>query len=201
MNAVRAVVFDMGGVLVDLQTITHLFGDDSETEGTMWARWLASPSVRSYEMGECDLATFATHFVEEARLKCNATTFIERFRKWPNGLFAGAAQLVNTLNPGLTTAILSNTNALHWREQRDAIAITELFDRKYLSFELGLAKPDAAMFEHVIADLACDPSQIVFLDDNQINVDAAQRSGIQAFTVKGVAETRTVLTKLNLVCT
>ena len=203
MSNIGAVVFDMGGVLVDLQPITHLFGAEDKTVDESveanWARWLASPSVRDYEMGHCDLETFATRFVGEAHLNCTANEFIQRFRSWPNGLFRGAAELVGSLRPDIHTAILSNTNSLHWHEQRDATAITKLCDREYLSFELGLAKPDAAIFEHVIADLGYEPSEILFLDDNQINVDAARHVGIDAVIARGVGEATAALALRHLI--
>ena len=87
----------------------------------------------------------------------------------------------------VTTAILSNTNGLHWETQRDHERIRSLFDRTYLSYQMGLAKPDRAIFEHVIGDLGVDPGQIVFCDDNAVNVEAARQLGIDAVLTVGVA--------------
>ena len=50
----------------------------------------------------------------------------------------------------------------------------------------------------MIADLAVDPSQIVFLDDNQPNVDAARSLGIEAHLARGVGEARAVLAGLGI---
>ena len=206
-NTIDAVVFDMGGVLVDLGPITHLLNNDADADNstsvelladTQWARWLNSTAVRDYEMGLCDVRSFGERFVAEAGLTDTASEFIARFQSWPNGLFEGATAMVASLTPRIMTAVLSNTNALHWHNQRDAATIQGLCDRNYLSFELGLAKPDAAIFEHVIADLGCDADHILFLDDNQINVDAALRAGMHSALVRGVEQCRAVLTQHQL---
>ena len=54
------------------------------------------------------------------------------------------------------------------------------------------------VFAHVLADLGCAPSCVVFLDDNQLNVDAAQAVGIQAYRTVGIAEVQTALRSLGL---
>lgn len=184
---VRAVIFDMGGVLVELGPLTEILGDEgSLSEDEFWSRWLASPTVRSFEMGECDVEAFGHNLVTELELDMSAEEFIRRFAVWPKGLMPGAAELVASLQGRVELGVLSNTNALHWENQRDAKVVQSLFDRQYLSYAMGLAKPDRAIFDAVAADLGLEPSEILFLDDNQINVDGAQAAGWQAEVTKGV---------------
>jgi len=97
-----------------------------------------------------------------------------------------------------TLACLSNTNSVHWPHVRDTLGLSGLLHRYYLSHEIGHLKPAHAAFAHVLADLGCPPSCIVFLDDNQLNVDAAQAVGIQAYRTVGIAEVQTALRSLGL---
>ena len=99
---------------------------------------------------------------------------------------------------GATTAVLSNTNALHWETQTDAERIAAIFDRHYLSYELGLVKPDVEIFERVLADLGLPGQRVLFLDDNQLNVDAARRAGFDAHRAEGIDEAREVLRRYGL---
>ena len=73
-----------------------------------------------------------------------------------------------------------------------------LFDEQYLSYEMGLVKPDRQAFDHTIAGLGCDAGRVLFLDDNQINVDGARAAGLTAEKAVGPDEARTVLTRYRI---
>ncbi len=194
---IEVVVFDLGGVVVELGPLTEILGDDPLPPNEFWSRWLASPAVRDFEMGRCSAEEFGVRLVDELRLSFSASELIERFLAWPHGMFPGSADLISSLE--VPTAVLSNTNALHWDRQVDGEALRGLFDHEYLSFRLGLAKPDLDIFEYVIDDLGVAAGAIVFLDDNQPNVDAARSLGIDAHLVRGDVEARRVLDELGLV--
>ena len=82
---------------------------------------------------------------------------------------------------------------------RDSHEIVQgLFDRDYLSYVLDMVKPDADIYDHVIADLGLPASEILFIDDNQINVDGALARGMQAALAKGPGEARSALTRLGV---
>ena len=188
------VLFDMGGVLVRLGGVEHfgrMVGVHDEEE--IWRRWLASPAVRRFERGECPPNEFAREMVAENDLEISADEFIDIFRSWPKGLLEGAHEMVRGLSDPLCVACLSNTNALHWNEQQDADILQGLFDEVFLSHEIGLVKPDAEIFHHVVAELACDPAEILFLDDNTLNVDAARAVGLDAHKTVGVAPALAIL--------
>lgn len=199
-----AIVFDMGGVLVELGPVTDIVGgvvggivgDDPVDADRFWTSWLASPAVREFEMGRCAISEFGDRLVAELGLAGSGTELVDRFRAWPRGLFPRAAELLAELgaadDPPIL-AVLSNTNQLHWHHQIDGEILRPAFDRCYLSFELAMAKPDPDIFEHVIADLACEPDRIVFFDDNQPNVDTARSLGIDAHLVRGPDQARSIL--------
>jgi HAD superfamily hydrolase (TIGR01509 family) len=72
----------------------------------------------------------------------------------------------------------------------DDMGLGSCFDSHFVSHLTGRIKPDAEAFEHAIETLGCAPEAIVFLDDNQINVDAARRHGIRAHRARGASEAR-----------
>ena len=159
----------------------------------IWRRWLTSPWVRRYERGQCTREEFAVGIVVENDIDLPPEEFLHKFRDWPKGLLPGAAELVQGLAGGVTSACLSNTNEMHWNEQQDAEVVRELFDQCFLSHELGLVKPDREIFDYVVAELGCRSSDILFLDDNLLNVQGAEVVGLDAHRVGGVEDSRALL--------
>ena len=195
----RVVLFDLGGVLVGLggvQEFGALIGETRESE--VWRRWLESPWVRRFERGLCTRDEFAAGAVEEFALALPPAAFLERFLDWPKGLLPGAEELVRVLAPGVVRACFSNTNELHWNEQLGSRELGSLFERHFLSHEIGLVKPDREAFEHVVETLAVAAQEILFFDDNPLNVEGARAAGIDAHRSVGVESTRALLTARGL---
>lgn len=194
----RAVVFDMGGVLVELGPLTEILGDDPLTPEVFWSRWLQSPTVRDFERGRCSPEEFGTRIVTELELSFDGAEMIRRFAQWPKGLFDGAKELVGDLPSDIEIGVLSNTNALHWEGQKQHAEVQALFTRLYLSYSLDMVKPDREIFDHIIADLGCAANEIVYFDDNQLNVDAALEAGLIASVAKNPADCRRSLSALDI---
>ena len=193
LNDIEVVVFDMGGVLVRLGPYTDLVGSNSMSADEFWSMWLSSPAVRRFESGVSTVDEFGDEIVKELGLPFAAQELIRRFLNWPKGLFDGAQDLVRRVRVRLPVAVLSNINVVHWTSQRDNQTITKMFDRQFLSYEMGLVKPDLTAFHHVINELGVEPNAIFFLDDNRANVSAAKGVGMDAVLVKGVDQARHAL--------
>jgi putative hydrolase of the HAD superfamily len=88
--------------------------------------------------------------------------------------------IVRALAPRFTLGCCSNTSGAHWDEIRASVPVTDLFGPKVLSFEVGSMKPDMRIYRDLIQACAADPCQIVFIDDNQKNVESAISAGIRA---------------------
>jgi HAD superfamily hydrolase (TIGR01509 family) len=64
------------------------------------------------------------------------------------------------------------------------------FDALVWSFQLRMAKPDLAIYRHVLAELGTQPEETLFLDDKLINIEAARALGIQAIQFSTVQKLR-----------
>ncbi|MDH3302554.1 MAG: HAD-IA family hydrolase [Acidimicrobiia bacterium] len=197
-TAISVVLFDMGGVLVQLGSLHELLGSGIDEEH-FWPLWLSSPAVRRFERGDCSPEEFADGAVDDLDLDLSAEAFLANFARFPRGLFPGAAELVTELSATVEIGLLSNTNQLHWETQPDAEILKRMVTRPYLSYRLGEVKPDEALFRLVLDDLDRPAAEVLFLDDNQLNVDGARRVGIAAETVKGPGQARDVLGRYGLV--
>jgi HAD superfamily hydrolase (TIGR01509 family) len=88
-------------------------------------------------------------------------------------------ELVRALRPDYTLSILSNADlSLRQRLERD-IGIHHLFDDIVCSAEVGMAKPEPAVFHLACQRLGLRPAECVFVDDYEPNVKAADEIGMK----------------------
>jgi len=191
---VDVVLFDLGGVLIELGGVAALqtMGGIAEDEA-VWEKWLTSPWVRRFEAGQCSAVEFSSGVVSEWDLDVTPEQFLEAFRDWPIGPLPGSAELLAEVQRHVPVGCLSNTNSLHWEHQFARWPILAVFDHRFLSFDLGLVKPDQSVFEAVADRLQVRPERVLFLDDNALNVDAARSFGFLSERVRGVGEARQAL--------
>lgn len=77
-------------------------------------------------------------------------------------------------------ALLSNTNPTHWRRVLDLAPEVGRIPLKLLSFEVGLAKPDPAIYLRALAALGLPPAAVAFVDDRPENLAPAAALGLSA---------------------
>jgi glucose-1-phosphatase len=189
------VLFDLGGVLIQpggVAPMRALSGIDSDE--ALWTRWLSCRWVRRFEAGQCGPDEFAAGVVTDWELPLHPAAFLEEFGRWPEPPFEGALELVDEVQARVPAAFLSNMNSFQWATNYEGIPLTEAFTFRFLSFELGLVKPDPAIFDAVAARLPVPRQRVLFLDDNAINVEAAEGAGFAAEHVRGLDATRVALT-------
>jgi putative hydrolase of the HAD superfamily len=191
---VDIVLFDLGGVLIELGGVAALqvMAGIAEDEA-VWEKWLTSPWVRRFEAGRCSAVEFSSGVVSEWDLDVTPEQFLEIFRDWPIGPLPGSAELLADVQRQVPVGCLSNTNTLHWEHQFARWPILAVFDHRFLSFDLGLVKPDRSVFKAVADRLQMRPDGVLFLDDNALNVDAARSFGFRSERVRGVGEARQAL--------
>jgi glucose-1-phosphatase len=191
---VDIVLFDLGGVLIELSGVPVMLElTGIESEEALWRRWLTCRWVRRFESGGCSGAEFAAGVVADWQLDLSPETFLDAFSNWPVGPLPGATELVAQTRASVATGCFSNTNALHWHDRIAPWPLSSLFDHRFLSFELGVLKPDVTAFAQVARVLDIPADRVLFLDDNAINVDAATKAGFRAARAAGVDDAREVL--------
>lgn len=189
------LLFDVGGVLVQLSGVRTILGwlDHRLTEPQFWHRWLQSPSVRQFETGRIDEDAFARGVIAEFELTVPPERFLESFAGWPTGLFPGTLELLERIPARYRRALLSNSNSLHWPRIVGEMQLGPQFDQQFVSHLMGRIKPDPAAFEHVLETLGCAPEEVLFFDDNRLNIDTAQALGMRARHVRGLGEAERAL--------
>ncbi len=198
---IRVVLFDVGGVLVELSGMETMIGwlGRGMTAEEMWVRWLRSTSVRQFETGLIGADEFAVAVTREFELDIEPRQFLASFEGWPLGLYPGVMEMLARIPARYRRALLSNSNALHWPRLLNDMGLGAAFEHQFVSHVMGKIKPDRAAFEHVVDSLGCSPRQVLFLDDNVLNVDAAKSFGMFAARVVGPLEAQRLLTEFGII--
>ncbi len=84
-ETVDVVLFDLGGVLVDLGGMPEfkIFAGGGDSEDDLWRRWLECPWVRRFERGLCDADSFSRGMVDSWSMTVGPEEFLKAFAAWP----------------------------------------------------------------------------------------------------------------------
>lgn len=184
---VKLLVFDLGGVLIELTGIPVIMNwlNEPVSEDEIWKKWLRSPSVRNFESGRTSISEFAAGVIDELELPVGNEEFLEQFARWPLGYYEGADEFLLDLREHYSLACLTNTNPIHWNKALSQWNVEKYFHSCFASHIMGCVKPDRIIFETLLRSVPFDASEIIFFDDNILNVETAVLCGIRSFHVKG----------------
>ena len=191
----KIILFDLGGVLVELdhQKQNYPWFDRTQSTAENWHRWLSSPLSQQFEQGRLTPTQFAQQFIDNNDIDMDPAQFLDIFRRWVVGFYPGVFSLLDQLSLHYSIGIFSNTNAIHWPPLLAQLQHHGSVSHFFASYQIGLAKPDPAAFDHVATSMDIAPAEIFFLDDNPANVNAARTSGFIAEQVSGFEQISTVL--------
>lgn len=185
----RAVLFDLGNVLVGLDpTWPTRIG----VEPAAMTTWMAeSEALRAFERGQLSRAAFYGALGGAFGVPPGAAR--DAFCSWVTGPLPGAVALLDGLT--VPAYALSNTNVDHWSLFDPDRALRSRFT-SLASHHLGARKPEPAVYAK--AGAIVGTSDVLFLDDNAVNVEAARAHGWRAEQVVGVPECQRVLREAGL---
>lgn len=191
IQQIKNVIFDLGGVLVDLDIdrCTAAF----RALGMPRVAALINPYYPAEMIGRLERGDISFHEAcEQMRRLDNRPEVTDAEIAGAYGAFlvevpvAKLRQVARLREAGIRTYVLSNNNPASMEVIRgeftaDGRTMDDYFDKIYLSYELHELKPAEAIFRKVIADSGVVPAQTLFIDDGQKNIDAAQALGFAVY--------------------
>lgn len=190
MNTIKNIIFDFGGVLLDLYIdktyiqLSDLLGRDMELNA------LPPDIINTLNAFEKGTMRFETFLWNLQRLSTRKTpqprAVINAWNAMLGGWQTSKLDLLENLKDKYSLYLLSNTNETHldwvYKDLKSNHQIedfdTRFFKKTYYSHLVGMRKPDSDIFEFVVNDAKINPSDTLFIDDNEDNINTAKKLGI-----------------------
>ena len=197
--SIEVILFDLGGVLVELgDSPVPLEWLPIDNQFNL-SDWFASEIAKSFEKGLTNAQTFAETLRIDLNIEASPEEIIQHFTDWPIGPFTGSHEILKSVENKFRLAVLSNTNELHWPRITGEFGISIYFEHIFASHRLRMAKPELEIFEHVISEMNVEPKNILFLDDNQNNIEASKGLGIHGVHVSGIGQVHRTLLEMGAI--
>jgi HAD superfamily hydrolase (TIGR01509 family) len=187
-------IFDVGGVLI--RHDNELLFDRLAARCTdpVTARPLIASGLHDEDVNTGRLSVDALHaaFAAELGYAADYTTFLATW----NSHFSeepGMEAVMRALATRHRVVLFSNTNAAHWAYVTAAYPALGHAQAEYVSYKLGLAKPDPASFREVVGRENARAENCIFIDDREDNTTAAAALGMRIVTFAGAERFRATL--------
>lgn len=184
----KAIVLDLGKVIVpfDFMLGYEALARFCPYEPTEIRRRIGQTGlVGPLEKGLVEPADFVSRLSRALDFEADYHSFCDAWA----GIFHGQIipdSMLCALAAHYRLLLLSNTNAIHFQIVRKNYPMLRYFHDLVLSFEVGAAKPEPAIFQAAIRRAGCRPEECFFADDMAENVEAARKQGMDAVQFKSL---------------
>lgn len=187
-KAFKAVLFDLGGVLIDIdyhateRAFEELGVSDFKERYTQLAQ---NELFDRFECGEISPQHFVNLVLPFAQSGTSPNQVVAAWNAMLGSFPLEKIRLLERLSSTTPLFMLSNTNELHWIEVKRAWQkvttqpMQHFFSAIYLSHEIGKRKPHPETFEWVCQQMGFEPADVLFIDDSPQHIEGATQAGLQ----------------------
>lgn len=194
-SKIRNIIFDLGDVIlnIDVPIASKSFGELSGKEqAEIMKIFKENDLFRQFETGVLDEPTFRNYVREILNLPDLSDDAIDT--AWNSLLLdlpPERVELLKKLSQNYRLFLLSNTSSIHITQVNKILKAStsveklgDLFETVFLSYEMGLMKPDPGIYTQVLEQAGLVAEETLFLDDNADNIKAASEVGIETIHVQ-----------------
>lgn len=180
MSEIKAVIWDLAGVvlLTVKGTFNSLLAERLDAPIKEIERIMSSPENDLWDMDEIDDDAYYTFLLNQLGMPMEKKSILRKFVLDDFYIDQELLAFIKKLHQTYATALLTNFPAhLHDFMKTDWI-VNGAFDHLIASCDVKLLKPDPAMYKLALERIGCRASEIVFIDDREVNVKAAEELGM-----------------------
>ncbi|AFY68715.1 HAD-superfamily hydrolase, subfamily IA, variant 3 [Thalassoporum mexicanum PCC 7367] len=198
----QQILFDLGGVLYELDFAK--FGEgmnrlrSPQSIHSIEYSLRQQPEVFSlFETGKISTAEFRDRLRSEFKLEASDEAIDHAWNSLLVGLYGDRVGMLAKLKKKYRLSLLSNINDLHLNAvEHECKELFALFEQCFFSHLIGLRKPNQDVFEHVLAGMAAQPEQVLYIDDSPQHVETAKSMGINAIHLANANDLKAICDRL-----
>lgn len=195
------IVFDVGKVLVEFDWETYLasFGFDRETYDAVASAIFKSPVWEDRDRGLYEDEVYVKGFIaNNPRYEKEILQVVDNCRETIS-LFPHALPMIRRFrDAGYRIYILSNYSQSLYYDTKDRMTFLPLTDGALFSWQVGLMKPEDAIYQELFSRFDLEPSRSLFLDDRLENIEGARRNQMWGVPFTGYESTMNVLKAMGI---
>lgn len=188
---VHTLIFDLGGVIVDLapERTLHAFSDLAQKPVEEIVKlYTIHSSFHGYETGKIGEEEFRNAVRKMFNVEADDSEIDRCWNAMLVRIPPEKLSLLSRLKNHFTILALSNTNSIHLSYINEVMlkgeALDSWFHQAHYSHRIGMRKPDREIYQYVLNAHSLRPEQTLFLDDNLDNITAAKALGIEALLIE-----------------
>jgi glucose-1-phosphatase len=201
------LVFDLGRVLLDYDELimarrfiseSGYLPKESTFSDQVFQQVFRRDLLSQLESGQISPENFFKEICSLAQVSISFERFVDIWCDMFTGLTPAVSTLRHLRKEGYPLYMLSNIDLLHHQYVEKHFDIFGFFDRVFLSYQMGLVKPDIKIYQEIIKETGQPPENIFFVDDRHENVEGARASGIHSVQFTGVDQLEKDLTSFGV---
>lgn len=189
---IKNLLFDLGGVIMDIdknccvRAFAELGLPDADS---YFGEYSQKGPFMLIEEGAISVDDFHRELRHDIGRDVTDAAIDAAFCRFLIGIPAARLADLRRLREHYRIYLLSNTNIIMWNSKikneftQESLVREDYFDGIVTSFEARALKPDERIFLYAVDTLGIAPSETIFLDDSQRNLDAAARLGFNTLLV------------------
>ncbi len=191
---IKNIIFDLGGVILNIDynlTIKAFENLGIKHADTFYSQQRQTKIFDRLETGKLTEEEFCDSIRKISGIAATNEVIIQA---WNAMLLDFPEEITDVLQKAkqqYRTFLLSNTNAIHYKaysqilkKQLGLESLAELFDKQYLSHEIGLRKPEVKVFKMILEENGLKAEETLFIDDSYQHIKGAEKAGLQTHWLK-----------------
>ena len=189
MKEIKNIIFDLGGVLLDLdynKTTEAFIALGYRQFGNLFSQYKVSPVFEAFETGRISEGDFLEHLSSMSPSPVSHQQIIIAWNAMMLDYRTATLPILEELSGKYNLYLLSNTNSIHYRFFREIFTrdtgkatIDVYFRKAWYSHKIGLRKPYKETFEFALKEGKMEAGETLFIDDSINNIEGAARLGIK----------------------